>query len=216
VAEEFARRGWSVVAASRNRRELGAVVETIAGAGGRAHAFVADVRESAQVERLVAFAGKHLPALDAVFHTAGDWVFKPVEKTSLREWQATLDANLTSVFLLAKAAVPALKKSGGVFVPIISIAGKKAFPNCGAYCASKFGLRGFVEVLREELRPRVRVLGVYPGAVDTAFWNKAGKGWNRSRMMKPAELAVLLADAVERPGRGMVEDLTVMPVWGEL
>jgi NAD(P)-dependent dehydrogenase (short-subunit alcohol dehydrogenase family) len=217
VAAALAARGCAVVVAARTQREIKNAARDIVRAGGEAFPFRADVRSERDVARLAAFARKALPAADILVNAAGDWVMKDAVKTTPAEWRRVLDTNLTGAFLLTRAFLPAMKRRRrGFMVHLVSVAGKRGFARCSAYCASKFGLRGFLESVREEARPHVRVMGVYPGAVDTAFWDKAGKGFDRKKMMPPEDVAEMVAEAIARPRRGVVEDFSIMPPGGVL
>ena len=84
-----------------------------------------------------------------------------------------LDVNLVAPFLLVRAFLADMRaRKSGHIVTIGSIADRTAFPENGAYAASKFGLRALHEVLRAELRASgVRATLVSPGPVDTALWD---------------------------------------------
>ena len=82
---------------------------------------------------------------------------------------------------------------------------------------SKFALRGFSDTLREELRPRgIRVIAVYPGAVDTPIWDSVPGDWPREKMMKPEEVAGAVAFAVSCPPSVLIEDITMGNLAGSL
>ena len=82
---------------------------------------------------------------------------------------------------------------------------------------SKFALRGFSETLREELRPRgIRVIAVYPGAVDTSIWDSVPGDWPRDKMMKAEEVAKAVAFAVSCPPSVLIEDITMGNLAGTL
>jgi len=105
----------------------------------------------------------------------------------------------------------------GTIVNVISIAGKRAFPNWGAYCASKFGLMGFSQALAEEERQHgIRVTSLCPGAVDTSLWDTGtvGVNFDRSKMLSPEWVADLITYIVRLPTGAVVEDLTFMPAVG--
>ena len=217
VAEALAGRGYAVVVSTRTKRELESTARAIEKRGGSAWGFRADVRRESDVKKMTAFALKKLPSLDVLVCAAGDWVMKTVEKTTPREWENVLDTNLTAVYLCVRAVLPHMKRRRrGFIVPIASTASKVGFAKCTAYCASKFGLRGFLESLREEVRPSIRVIGVYPGAVDTVFWNTVGGSWDRRRMMTAEDVAGMVISAIEAPRRAVVEDLTLLPLGGDL
>ena len=79
---------------------------------------------------------------------------------------------------------------------IASIAAKQGFAGNTAYCASKWGLRGFSEALREDLKEQgIRVTTVYPPAVDTTIFDGVEGDWDRSTMLRPEVIADAIWDA---------------------
>ncbi len=96
----------------------------------------------------------------------------PIEQTDESLWDAILETNLKGAYLVTRSALPHLRESRGDIVNISSTAGRQAFAGSSAYCASKWGLMGLTNVLREELRDTgIRVMTVVPGAVDTGIWD---------------------------------------------
>ncbi len=103
---------------------------------------------------------------------------RPLAETSLEQWDRSVTANLTSVFLPVRRALPAMLAAGrGSIVCVASISGvhgSSKFPGLVAYCASKAAVIGFVEALAAETAPRgVRVNAVSPGSVDTEMLREA-------------------------------------------
>jgi NAD(P)-dependent dehydrogenase (short-subunit alcohol dehydrogenase family) len=87
-----------------------------------------------------------------------------------RQWQHTIDVNLTSAFLGAKHQAPAIVERGGGAILFTSsfVGASTAFPGMAAYAAAKAGLTGLVRVLAVEFgASRVRVNAIVPGGVDT-------------------------------------------------
>lgn len=133
-----------------------------------ATAYVADVTDGAQVEELVAAVVRDHGRLDGVVANAG--VMRPGGVLDLtdEDWDATLRTNLTSVFLLARAALPHLIDSKGAFVTVGSIAGLRASGGMSAYAASKAGAAMLTATLAAEFGPRgVRANTVCPGWTRT-------------------------------------------------
>ncbi len=97
--------------------------------------------------------------------------------TTAEDWRRTLEVNLTGVFLCTRAAVrqmllqsPAPDGVRGAIVQIVSGAGVHGWPRASAYTASKFGVMGFSEAIREEVREQgIKVIDVLPGMVATAM-----------------------------------------------
>ncbi len=167
----FAREGAKLVVTGRRQQELDRVVEEITDAGGRAIAFVGDVRNEACAEALVDLAVREFGGIDIAFNNAGILgEMGPVSDMPLEAWQHTLDTNLTSVFLGAKYQVPAMvRRGGGSMIFASSFVGSTVgVPGLAAYAASKAGLIGLTQVLAVELGAAgIRVNAILPGGTDT-------------------------------------------------
>ena len=104
----------------------------------------------------------------------------------------------------------------GVLVFINSVAGRQPFSQSAAYVASKFGLRGLAGSLREELREdNIKVISVYPGAVDTPFWDKIDSNFQREKMLDAKSLAESIIHSIQAPGNLTVEEMTIRRVAGD-
>lgn len=133
---------------------------------------VIDLSQLDELTELLATLRKRIPALDGVICGAGYGRFGSVEQFSPHQIRALIDLNLTSQILLARAFLPLLKKQEqGSLIFIGSEAALSGGRNGAVYCASKFGLRGFAQSLREECAASgVRVGIINPGMVATAFF----------------------------------------------
>lgn len=143
-------------------------VQAVRRAHPQASASVTDVADEAQVLAMFEQVAARWGALDALVNNAG--VAGPtcrLEDMTLQAWQATLDVNLTGVFLCARSAVPLLRAAGGgAIVNISSVAGRLGFSLRSPYSASKFGLTGLTQTWAMELGPAdIRVNAVLPGLV---------------------------------------------------
>jgi NAD(P)-dependent dehydrogenase (short-subunit alcohol dehydrogenase family) len=128
-----------------------------------------DVSNEAQVLEMFRGVQKRWGLLDILVNNAG--IAGPtnkVEETSLKDWQDTVDVNLTGAFLCAKSAVPLIKQAGGgSIVNISSAAGRHGFPLRTPYSATKFALIGLTQTWAMELGPdKIRVNAVLPGIVE--------------------------------------------------
>src|SRR3546814_8708484 len=104
-----------------------------------------------------------------------------VEALSLDEIRSVMETNFFGALRVTQAFTPQMRKHGGTFVMISSMAGQIGFAGTGAYCASKFALEGMSEALAEELAPfGVRVLIVEPGAFRTDFSGRSIRGADAS------------------------------------
>jgi NADP-dependent 3-hydroxy acid dehydrogenase YdfG len=106
-------------------------------------------------------------------------------------------------------------RGSGTIVQVSSVAGRKAFAENGAYSASKFGVRGFHEVLLEELRGTgVRATLLEPAAVDTPIWDGIDRAAHpglpaRAAMLRPSAVAECVVFVAGRDPRVQIPVLTV-------
>lgn len=152
-----------------------AVEATAAGVGEAAVALTCDVTDPAACDAAVATALDRFGRLDVLVNVAGRGGFAATETLALEEWDRTLAVNLTGVFLMSRAALPALLDGGGgvansAIVNIASVAGIRATPYNAAYCASKGGVIMLTKAMAVEFGRRgIRVNCICPSAVDTGF-----------------------------------------------
>lgn len=214
IALRFAREGGTVVVAARTSFELDAVVSEIEAAGGRALAAQMNVGDEgsvgAAVWRATEFTGG---PLDVLVNNAGVFQVAPLEALDEATWHRHIEVNLTGAFFVTKECLSALRESERAHIfNIASTAALRGFAGNTAYCASKYGLRGFGDALREELREDgIRVSTVYPGPTDTSIFDGVPGDWDRSRMNRPEDVAEVVVSAYLAGAEANVDDLEVPP-----
>jgi len=144
-------------------------------------------------------------SIDGLINCAGIWHKKAnLEDIPEDEIQQVIDTNLTGLIQLTQKIIPFLRKSEQSFIiNISSRSGHSAQEGQSVYSASKYGVRGFTEVLREDFKgTNVRVAGIYQGGTNTQMFNKAGEGFSEEKLSTfiPAEeLANVIVFLVSRP-----------------
>jgi NADP-dependent 3-hydroxy acid dehydrogenase YdfG len=177
-------------------RNADALREAAAPYGDRAMPVECDVGDPVAIDAMVARVRDEIDAVpDVVVNNAGLFKLASAHEIDPSDFADALTVNLVAPFRVIRAFLPAMRERGrGHIVNIGSIADRVAFPENGAYAASKFGLRGLQEVLRAELRGSgVRATLVSPGPVDTSLWDEIDPD-NRPGFSPRASM--LTADAV--------------------
>lgn len=162
VAELMARGAAKVYAAARN---VAAVEPLVRQFGERVVAVPLDVTDAGSVARAL----DQCPDTDILINNAGVnqnmWLLGP---TGMEAARAEIEVNYLGTLAMCRAFAPVLTRRQGMIVAIVSIIGLVNLPINGTYCASKAALHSLVQGVRAELAPGgVRVVGVYPGPVDT-------------------------------------------------
>ncbi|KRK78563.1 SDR family oxidoreductase [Companilactobacillus nodensis] len=129
----------------------------------------ADVTDQDELSKAIHEAEAKYGATDLLINNAGVMLLGNVWKQSSKEWQTMLDTNVMGVLNGMQIVLPEMKENHhGTIINISSIAGFKAFQNHAAYVASKFGVHGLSETVRQEVSgENVRVMLVAPGAAET-------------------------------------------------
>jgi NADP-dependent 3-hydroxy acid dehydrogenase YdfG len=164
--------GVSVVIASRRKSVLENTAEDINEVVGweRVFPYECDIRDRSQVDSLVNFIIDRWQTLDVLVNNSGLAVPETVDEITEDGWDKVMETNLRAAMQLVRAVLPRMAKNDfGDIVNVSSQAGKHGYADVPSYCASKFGLLGFAESLRDHVRKtgaNIRVFNFCPGLVD--------------------------------------------------
>ncbi len=216
IAIALAEAGARVVLSARTAAQIEGAAKHIIDHGGMAVAVPCDVQHQEQISRLLQQVESTWGTVDILVNNAGMAIFKKIIDIEPEEWDRTMNTNLRAVFLCCKAVLPAMiQRKSGQIINVVSVAGRQPYYNCGAYCASKYGLLGFTEVLRLETRKHgIRVTSLMPGATDTAIWGQANV--DRSRMMQPEQVAKAVVAICNSDPTVTIEEVVIRPILGDL
>jgi NADP-dependent 3-hydroxy acid dehydrogenase YdfG len=208
TARSLAAAGARVALASRRGSDLG-----IEGALARS----CDVREPAQLERIVHETVDNLGGLDIVVANAGVGAYGPFLELDPAHLEEMIDVNLRGLLYTVRAALPALLESKRAdVVCIASIAGLRGPEGEAVYAATKFAQVGFMRAIDHELWDEgVRCSTICPGGVATEFAMGRGRtpeDPDLEGMMRPQEIADAVMYALERPRTQRVLETVVLPM----
>jgi NAD(P)-dependent dehydrogenase (short-subunit alcohol dehydrogenase family) len=172
TAQKFASEGAAVACLDIVADAVTETAEGIAGSGGSARAYRADVSDPDSVRAAVDGAAKDLGRPSLVVTCAGIGRFFHSHEMPFADWQRIIGVNLTGTFLTVQAALPYLLDGGGSVVTIASNAGLMGQPYSAAYCSSKAGVVNLSKALAVEyLKRNVRVNCIAPGGIETPLQN---------------------------------------------
>ncbi|HWF43598.1 MAG TPA: SDR family NAD(P)-dependent oxidoreductase [Candidatus Kapabacteria bacterium] len=174
-----------------------------------------DISSESDVTTFVRQAVERFGPVDLLINNAGFGTFKAVEQMTSGEFDAVITTNLRGVFLMTRAVVPSMmERKSGTIVTVSSLAGRNGFEGGAAYCASKFGVRGLMQSLFLEVREyNIRVLTIFPGSVDTAFFDnvKSSKSVKPLNALEPQDIAEAVYLTVQLPSHATISELDIRP-----
>lgn len=175
AARMLAADGFRVVLADRVLERTKSICDEIRREGGEAVAEPVDLLEDGAIKRLIDSVAERFGRLDCLVNNAGMTGAPRIDSVELSVWNAVLALNLTVPMLLAQAAQPLMKESGGG--SIVNVASRVYLAGTGvAYTSSKSGLIGLTRVLAVQLGPdNIRVNAVAPSFLNTPFNDKIVK-----------------------------------------
>lgn len=176
ICKQWLAAGGQVVMGDADEQALAAEADNLAARyPNRVFGLAVDVRVEAQVSELATITENQFGSLDVWINNAGLAKHRLITDYSEEEIDTMLDVNFKGTVLGCKYAMRSMQqRKSGHIINIISTAGLKGVPTESVYCGTKFAVRGFTEALQSEAGPwGIRVSGVYPGGVHTAFWDTA-------------------------------------------
>lgn len=170
TARAFAGAGARLVLAARNEPGLQRTAASCSACGARALVVPTDVSDATATRNLAESAINAFGRIDVWINNAGVGLFGPFANTDLALHRRVVETNLFGTMNGTAAVLPYFLRQGhGTLITNISVGGFIPVPFAAAYTASKFGMRGFMASLRQEVahEPNVHVCSVFPAAVDT-------------------------------------------------
>ncbi len=189
LAAMLADEGARVVLAARRGTELERVAAEIRQSGGEALPVVTDLTDEASLTRLLDAAATSFGPVDVLVNNAGFAVWKPLEATTLAEWDHTFAVNVRATAYLCAAVLPGMQaRRFGRVLNIGSEAGVAIVPGLAAYCVSKHALRALTDVIQDGNHDNgIKAWVICPGFVDTEM-GEVVPGANRASFLTIGEV----------------------------
>jgi D-sorbitol dehydrogenase (acceptor) len=178
ICLRYGKEGANVVVADVNEAGAQTVVDEITGADGKAAAVRTDVRDKAQVQRMVDTAVEQFGGLDILVNNAGVIKILPFLETNEADWDWMFDINCKGLLWCSQAAARQMIEQGrgGKIINFGSQAGRRGEKLVLAYCASKAAVINMTQSMALALAEhKINVNGISPGIVDTPFWEEVDK-----------------------------------------
>jgi NADP-dependent 3-hydroxy acid dehydrogenase YdfG len=212
-SEALASAGARVVIASRRKDVLRRAADEINAtlAAERVFPYEFDIRDRAQIEELVRDVFERGQSIDVLVNNSGLAVPETVEEITDKGWDTVMETNLRGVMQLVRAVLPHMRRNDfGDIVNVSSQAGKHGYADVPSYCASKFGLLGYAEALRDHVRKtgaNIRVFNFCPGLVDVE--NSKADQTPREGFIHVANMARTLMYALSLDRNVVLEDINL-------
>lgn len=158
------------------------------------------------------FNSNNIPAI--LINNAGTGSFAKIDEMPTEEWLTMVNTNINGMYYISAKLIPFFKQNENSthIVNIGSILGSTARSEGAAYCATKYGVKGFSEALFKELRSdNIKVTILNPGSIDTGFFKSSGIDAH-TNMLQPTDIANTLVHVLETPDNMLINELTVRPL----
>ncbi|MBZ5661952.1 MAG: SDR family oxidoreductase [Acidobacteriia bacterium] len=211
ITRRLGRMGARVSICGKNPSKLDRAAAELRAAGIEVLALQTDVTRADQIAGLVRKSQQTFGPIDILVNNAGIGLFGPFQEKSEADWDAVLNTNLKSVFLVSREVAPEMiRRKSGHIINISSLAGKNTFANGAIYCASKWGLMGLTGCLAEELRAHgIRVSVICPGSVATDFSGQSVK--DPSKALQADDVAHAVAALVTQAPGSFISEVHIRP-----
>ncbi|MBC7510895.1 MAG: SDR family oxidoreductase [Ferruginibacter sp.] len=175
--------------------------------------FALDISKVDAVNELKEKYFSQLSSIDILINAAGIGIIKNMDTLTEAEFLKTLHYNLYAPFLLVKAFLPSMKEvKKGLIINIPGVLGKIPMAGAAAYSASKYGLVGMMQSIREEVkRTDIRITNLFLGGVDSPFWDTIDLKVQREKMVQTDEAAKAIWFLCQQPTSGVISEMVLQP-----
>jgi len=213
ISLKLAKEGASFALVARNEEKLNEVKKEAEKLGSpKVICYPCDIQDKEQIKKTVQKIEVDFNEVQILLNIAGIWQkLNLLEDIPEGEVDSVINSDLTGMIHMTRLMLPILKRQDeAIIINDSSKSGVTAQPGQSVYTAAKWGVRGFTEVLKEDLKDtNVRVAAIYQGGTDTEMFNKTGEHFNQEKFIKPEELANVIIFMLTRPSGIWLHDVRV-------
>ena len=213
ICLKLADQGCAIAIVGRNQARLDAVVaECKARGAAEARAYTADLTDAAAIEQAAAAMLDDFGGMDILINNAGIWhKAGPLDSIDADMLVATVQTNLTALMQLTRHVLPVLRQQEeAAILNVASKSGVVAQAGQSVYSATKYGVRGFTDVLKvDEAETGVRVAGLYQSGTNTGMFAKADEDVPNHIFTEPDDLADVVVFMLARPPKLWMHEVRV-------
>jgi len=213
IALKLAKEGVSLALIARSEEKLKEVKMEVEKLGSpKAEVYACDISDNKQVESTVRQVEVDFKEVQILLNIAGVWQkLNLLEDVSIEEIDNVIDTDLKGMIYMTHFVLPILKRQKeAAIINDSSKSGITAQPGQSVYTAAKWGVRGFTDVLKEDLKgSSVHAAAFYQGGTDTKMFNKTGEHFNQEKFIDPENLAEVVVFVLSRPSKIWLHDVRV-------
>jgi NADP-dependent 3-hydroxy acid dehydrogenase YdfG len=216
IARELGRQGATVCLLGRRVEALTEVVDSIRKYQSASKYYPVDLTSDEHIATLQASIQEDFGAVDMLIHSAGVFSMGPMETAPIEDFDVQFRINVRAPYRLTQALLPMLKQRVGQIVFVNSTVGLTAKADLAQYSATKHALKAIADSLRAEVNAHgLRVLSIYPGRtagpLQENIHRMEGTPYEPDRLMKPEDVASLVAATLRLNRSAEVTDISVRP-----
>jgi len=215
TARALAAKGAKLMLAARRTDRL---ADLSASLPTESHFLATDVTQPEQVQALVDTTLKHFGSIDGLVNNAGLGYFDQMADAKLEDWHRMVDVNIKGVLSCIHAALPHLIESRGHIINLASVAAHNVWPNSVVYAGTKHFVKVISKGLRLELRDKVRITNISPGAVATEFADQTTNADLKAQFsqalangLRPEDIADAITQSLDADPRMVISEWIIRP-----
>lgn len=213
VSLKLAKEGANLALVARNEEKLNEVKKEAEKLGSpKVICYPCDIQDKEQIKKTVQKIEVDFNEVQILLNIAGIWQkLNLLENIPEEEVDSVIDTDLVGMIHMTRLVLPILKRQKeAIILNDSSKSGVTAQPGQSVYTAAKWGIRGFTEVLKEDLKETsVKVAAIYQGGTNTGMFNKAGEHINQEKFIRPEDLADVIIFMLSRPPGIWLHDVRV-------